>query len=146
MGPGLAEAGHRAIDDPRVETAHVFVGETEPREIADLEILDQHVAPGREIADQLPPGGLGEIHRHRLLAAIRREEVGRLAGPAPLPVAEPGRSPGARLVADSRALHLDDFGAQVGEALGGPRARECAGEIEYTEVLERTGHAFGGYT
>ena len=48
--PGLAEAGHRAIDQARIGGAEAFVVETEFGEAADLEILDQHVGARHQLS------------------------------------------------------------------------------------------------
>ena len=53
VGPGLAEAGDRAIDEPRVERAQALVVEAEFGEAADLEVLDQHVRTRRKAAHDL---------------------------------------------------------------------------------------------
>ena len=50
VGPVLPEAGHRAVDQARAFLAQARVVEPEFREPADLEILDQHVGSGRELA------------------------------------------------------------------------------------------------
>src|SRR6185436_18624291 len=136
----LTVAGHRAVDDVRPHGAHVGVRETVTGEIADPEVLDQHGTACGEITHQSLAARLREIHRDRFLPAVHRQVVRRLAGLMSRAVAEPGRSPAARLVAGLRALDLDDLGAEVGEALGGPRTREGAGEVEDADVLERTRH------
>ena len=42
-----------------------------------------------------------------------------------------GRTPAARIVAGAFALDLDDVGAEVGEHLPGPGARQDAGELDH---------------
>ena len=44
------------------------------------------------------------------------------------------RTPAARIVSRSRALHFDDVGAEVGEQLSGPRPGQDAGKFEYAEA------------
>ncbi len=74
---GLAEAGHRAIDQPRIKRREAFIVEAEFDEPADLEVLDQHVGAGRELLDDALAFGRGEIERDRALAAIGRVKIGR---------------------------------------------------------------------
>ena len=49
---GLAEAGDRAVDEAGEGGTEVGVGEAEAGHVADLEILDQHVGAGGEVAHQ----------------------------------------------------------------------------------------------
>src|SRR6185312_141102 len=75
--PGLAEAGHRAIDQPGAFALEAVVIEPELLEAADLEVLDQHVRARRELLDDaLAVGGL-EIKLDRPLAAIGAVEISR---------------------------------------------------------------------
>src|SRR5208282_6115133 len=104
--PGLAEAGHRAIDEARVEAAKPLIVEAELGESADLEVLDQDVRARREAPHDLASPLGREVGDDRALTAIARVEIGgrRLA----LGVDE-RRAPAARLVALG-ALDLDDVG------------------------------------
>ena len=80
VGPVLAEAGDRAIDQPRIVRREALVVEAVLRQAAELEILDQHVGARRELLDDaLAFLGL-EIDRDRALAAIAGEIVGGAAG------------------------------------------------------------------
>src|SRR4029079_13917037 len=97
IGPGLAEAGDRAIDQPRVLVLHAVVGEAVLVERRGLEILDQHVALPDQLANQLAPSGLGEIDRDRALVAIAGEEIGALPRRLTGRVLEKRRREGARV-------------------------------------------------
>jgi hypothetical protein len=130
---GLAEAGHRAIDEARVEAAERLIVEAELGESADLEVLNQHVRARREAPHDLATPLGREVGDDRALAAIARVEIGgRLLA---LRVDE-GRAPAARFVA-LRTLDLDDVGAQIGERLPGRRAREHARELDDAQSGER---------
>src|SRR5206468_8113055 len=47
---GLAEPGDRAVDDARIDSPQILVGEPVFCEAADLVVLEQHVALRRELA------------------------------------------------------------------------------------------------
>ncbi len=123
---GLAEAGHRAVDEPRIERLQALVVEPELLQTADLEILKEHIGARREPAHDLAPPVGGEISDNRAFAAIARVEIGGRFLPLRF---DEGRTPAARLVA-LRTLDLDDVGAEIGERLSGGRAREHARELD----------------
>jgi hypothetical protein len=50
------------------------------------------------------------------------------------------RPPGPGVVADPLALDLDHVGAEIGEDLPGPRARQNAGKLQHTQTGQRTRH------
>src|SRR6266571_1209104 len=136
----LAEPGDRAVDDARIDFPQVLVGETVFREPGDLVVLEQHVALRRERARDALALGLRDVERHRLLAAVDREEVGGLARFLSVLVLEERRTPAARIVARARPLHFDDLRAEVGKVLRCPGPGENAGEIEDSNVRERARH------
>jgi hypothetical protein len=82
------------------------------------------------------PSGLAMSSVTGFLAAIAREVVRGVGRVAAFPVLEEGRAPLARVVAAARALHLDHFGAEVGEELRAPGTGEDAGEIEDANAVE----------
>ena len=115
--PGLAEAGDRAVDEARIDRLQVVVAEAVAREVADLVVLDQHVALRGELAHDRLALRLREIDGDRLLAAVGRGEVRRLLRVPAVRVLQPRRAEGARVVAGLRALDLDHLGAEIGEVL-----------------------------
>src|SRR5581483_5815356 len=121
---GLAETGHRAIDDARIELAYIVVAEPVAREVAVLVILDQHVGALRQLARDRLSLRHRDVQRHRFLAAIGGAEIGRVARIASVAALDPRRAEGARIVAASRPLELDHLGTQIGEVLARPRAGE----------------------
>src|SRR5712671_5693839 len=140
----LAEPGDRAVDDAQIELAQVFIGEPVFCEAADLVVLDQHVRLRRERARDALALGLRDIEGHRLLAAVDRKEVRRLARLPAVLVLEEGRAPAARVVARARPLYFDDLRAEVGEVLRRPGPGEDAREIENADVRERARHGRSG--
>src|SRR5439155_202424 len=70
------------------------------RQRAGAEVLEQHVGAPGDVERQRPPARMLEVDRHRLLVAVDRHEVRRLA-------AEKRRPERARVVAARRMLQLD---------------------------------------
>src|SRR5581483_2036844 len=85
--PGLAVAGDRAEDEPRVERGERLVAEPQRVDLARAEVLDQDVARGRQPAEEVPALGRLHVEREAALVAVHAEVVGAL------PVL-PGRTPG----------------------------------------------------
>ena len=140
IGPGLAEARHRTINEARIDLREVFVAETVTRQITDLVIFEQHVALCGELAHQLLALGFGEIHGDRTLAAIGSAEVGRLFRLFAVLVFQKRRRVGTRIVAFHRTLDLDHVGAEVSEVLRRPGGGQHARHVENFDVGERAGH------
>jgi hypothetical protein len=130
----VAEPGDRQHDQPRVELVQPRDREAEAVEHAGPEVLHQHVGPlDQPCQHVLVLVGL-EVEDDRLLVAVGRHEVRRLAVVA---LAEERRPPPAAVVAGGR-LDLDDARAQVAEHHRGVRSRERAGEVEHEQVGERS--------
>ena len=110
--PGLAEA-------PLVERA-------------ELVVLDQHVGPRDQPAQDLACLRLAEIEPEAALVAVDAEIVCRLA-------ADMRWSPGAGIVA-IRRLDLDDLRAHVAERHRAQRAGQHPREIEHLDAVERACH------
>src|SRR3982075_1199072 len=139
VGAVLAEAGDRAIDQPRIVGREALVVEPEFGEPADLEILDQDVGARRQLAhDALAIVGF-EVELDRALAAIGRMVIGGVEMAA-VGRRHEGRAPAAGVVAGAPAFHLDHVGAEIGEHLAGPRPRQDAGELEHAETGQRGRH------
>ena len=119
---------------PGLILLQIVVTETIAREVADLVILDQHIALFRELAHELLAFRLRDIDRDRLLAAVRRAEIRGLARLFTLRVLQVRRRISARVIALQRPLDLDHFGAEVGEILRGPGRSEHAREIEHFDM------------
>src|SRR5262249_35123478 len=131
--------GDRAIDQPRVVRRQALVVEAELRQPAYLEVLDQHVRAGGELAHDPPALVAFEVQLDRALAAVGGVEVG---GPEMLPVGafDERWTPAARIVAGALALDLDDVGPEIGQALSGPGTGKNTGKLEHAETGQGTGH------
>ena len=70
VGPGLAEAGDRAVDEPFVLLRQPRVVEPVPRERSDLVIFDEHIGARGQPAHQFLAFGTREIDGDRLLARL----------------------------------------------------------------------------
>ena len=112
LGPVVTEAGDRQHDEARVARHQRLDAEAKPVEHAGAEVLDEHVGPVDEGEQHVAVFGGLEVEGDRLLVAVGRQEVRRLAPPL---VADEGRPPAAGVVAAARRLDLDDAGALVGE-------------------------------
>jgi hypothetical protein len=133
----VPEAGDREHHQPRVELAQPLICEPEPVHHPGPEVLHQHVGPLDQPGQDVAVGVGLEVEDQRLLVAVGRHEVRRLAR-----VAGPHerRAPAAGVVAGGR-LHLDHPGALVGQHHRGVRARQRPGQVEDEQVGERSvGH------
>ena len=130
----LPEAGDRGMDESRMRFAQRLGIEPELLEAADLEVLDNHVGFGSELAHEGRPFRSGEIDRGGLLAAIAAQEI---SGDAAVAFAVPGRAPVARIVPGARPFDLDDFGAEVAQQLGAPGSCQHAAEVEDLDAVQR---------
>ena len=119
--------------------AQLFPAETVAREVADLEILHQHVASRQQPADQRLALGGGDVDRDRTLVAIGAEIVGALGRGAVTPL-DVGRSPLARVVAGARSLDLHHVGAEIAQELGAGRTRQNPGEVQDPDPRQRLVH------
>ena len=94
-----------------------FVVDSEPFSRAGWKILQKNIRLGGQGLDDLDPLGCFEIDRDASFIAVGAEKVGAFTGSGE------GGAPVARLVANLRALHLDDVGSQVAEDHGAVRSR-----------------------
>ena len=140
IGPRLAEARDRAIDEARIERRERGIVETVLGEAAHLVVFDKDIGAFSE-----PPGhrlalGRGKIEGDRAFPPIGRHVVGPRRWSPRRPHRAGRAAPQPRVSsARARALDLDHVGAEVGQQLGRPRAGEDAAEIEHLEAGERAG-------
>src|SRR5258706_11619554 len=106
LGTLLAEAGDRAVDEPRIAGEDVIVPEAQSRHQAGPEVLDKYVGLLNEPPERLAPAVALEVERDAALIAITGQEVGAFP-------ALKRRPPVTAVVAGARLLHLDDVRAQV---------------------------------
>ncbi len=134
LGPVLAVAGDRAVDDARVDRGDSFVIEAEPRHHARPELFDHHVGLFEQRHDLGLVGRVLEVEREGLLAAVEHREVDAVGAPARL--VDP------HLLALTRPLDLDHFRAGLGEEQARHRAGQQRREIEDEDSVERSRHYF----
>src|SRR5207302_8056919 len=130
------EARQRAADDRRVRVLQRGVRQAEAgRKIAAQVVVDG-VGDAGEIAQDGLALGVGEVEGERLLAAVERLEVKRIA------VGGVGADLAGDVAADGRILDLDDLGAEVGQDL---RAERPGAELRHGQhaqpLQHRPGHA-----
>jgi len=145
IGTGLAETGHRTVDQARIVGRQTLVVETEPGEAAHLEVLDQDVGLLRQLPDDAATILAFEIAFDGALAAVGGMKIGSAEMAAVLGLDE-RRAPGAGVVADATALDLDHVGAEIGEDLARPGTGEDTGEFENAKAGQRAGRRAGNRT
>ena len=128
---GLPEAGDRAVHQPRVERAQRRGVQAVARHVADLEVLDEHVAVQGQLADHVLPLGPCDVDRDRAFVAVGAQVVRGLGAVFAVAVLQKRRAPAARVIAAVRAFDLDDVGTQVGQRLGAPRAGQHARQVQH---------------
>ena len=131
VGPLLAEAVDRDVDDVGRHRADRRLVDAEPLDHAGPEVLHQHVGAGGQPlhAARHPAGVFRSMATERLLRLRFRNEAEKPF----LPVAV-----GARVVALARLLDLDHVGALVGQDHGGPGPRQHRGQVDDANSFERS--------
>ena len=128
VGPGLAEARHRAVDDLGIDLPGVLVAEAQPRDDARPEALDDDVGLGHQLVhDGLAVGRL-EVERDRALAAVEGDGMGAVIA---LELAQ--RAAPVAL----RRLDLDDVGAVQRQQHRGMRPGHALREVEHGDAVVR---------
>ena len=118
-----AEAGHGAVDEPRIALAQCLVTEAQPIHHARAEALDEHVGAGDQLTHALEARLGLEVDLDAALAAV----------PQP-----PRRFVPERIAA--RLLDLDDLGPVVGEDHRGEVAVHPAREVHDSQSVARCCH------
>jgi len=104
--------------------------------VADLEVLEHHVAMQHQLAQQGLAFAARDVDRERALAAVGRQVIGRFLRIVALRIPGIWRTPGAGVVAGAGALDLDHVGAEVGQVLRAPGAGQHARQVEHADVAE----------
>ena len=131
----MAEAGDGAVDQLGIDRLQAFIVETVFLQTAQLEVLDQDIGLGDQLAHGLRPLRCREIDGDGTLAAVAGVVVGGGQVLAVLALDE-GWSPLAGIITFG-AFHLDDVGAEIGQHLPGPWTGEDAGEFDDTHAFQR---------
>ncbi|KAF1051459.1 MAG: hypothetical protein GAK34_01516 [Delftia tsuruhatensis] len=132
LGAAARVARDGAVHQARVQLRQLLVAQPQLLGAADLEVLDDHVAVGRQLAcDAQALFGL-QVQRDRALVAVGAVEVGGVA-------LAHAHAPVARVVAAARVLDLDDLGTQVGQRHGTHGAGQHARKIQDAHAVQRQG-------
>src|SRR5262249_55798007 len=117
--------------EPRMRRRQRRVVESELRERAGPEVLDDHVRSVDEPIENRASLEPLEVERHAFLVAVDTHEVRALA-------VHEWRTPGARVVALAGLFDFDHARAHVGEQHRAVRTRQHARQIENGDTFERT--------
>ena len=121
LGPALAVAGDRAIDQARIDRRERRMAEPEALHHARAKLLDQHIRGSQQRHQACPRAVRFEVDSDAPLAAIEQRKAGARR-------AEP-RLVGAQLVA-CRPLDLDHLRAGLGQNQAGERSGQQRAEVD----------------
>src|SRR5262249_17102182 len=139
IGPVLPETGHGAVDQPRALVAQARIVEPELRETPDLEVLDQYIGSGRELAHDPPTMLTLEVEFDGTLAAVGRVKVCRAEVCAAF-AGDKRWAPAAGVVARAATLYLDHVGPKIGQDLASPWSGQDTGKLQHTKTSQRPRH------
>src|SRR5262249_13535855 len=128
--PVLPPPRGRDVDEARVQLRQARVVELQVLHRARAQVLDQDVAPPRQLAEHLLALRSLEIERQRSLVAVQPEERRGLAADE--------RTARASLVAAVGVLDLDDVRPQVRELEGAERGSHEVAHLEHADPRERS--------
>ena len=137
VGTRLPEASDGAIDEARVFSGQILVGEAVFGHVPDLEILHHDVAFGDQPARQRLARLPRDVDGERALVAVRAEVIGAFLRILAVLGLDVGRAPFAGVVAGAGPLDLDHIGAQITQELRAGRPGQDAGEVENADTVER---------
>ncbi len=129
LGACAVVAGHRAVNQVGLEGLELGIAQAQFVGTAGLEVLNHHIELRQQVMDQLLPFRRLQVHRDGPLVAVHAVVVGglRLAD---------AHAPVAGVVAASGVLHLDDFGAEVGQHLPAQGACKHARQVQDPHAFE----------
>ena len=127
-GPGLAETGHAAIDQPREIRSEGLVFQAEFGHGAGLEVFHHHVRAGQQFLNDPPAFRVLQVDGQALLVAVEVQVSHRHSVGA--------RTEVAGAVALQR-LQLDHFRAHVAQHLRAKRPGEHLGEVQHLVTGKR---------
>ena len=117
---GLAVAGQRRIDEPRVDLPQRLVAAAQLVHHAGAEGLNHHVGLGDHLLGRRHRLGPAQVECHRLLAAVDHREQLRRQRP--------------RVVAAIRLLDLDDLGTELRQIQRAERPWQQARQVEHANA------------
>ncbi len=127
VGPDVAVARDRAVDDRGVSIVHGLPVQPVAREASRSSVLDEEVRGGEQTVDHLGCQGRAEVQGEASLPRVQREEQHRLVA-EPLGPLHPVR------ISSRRHLELHDIGTQRREHGGRVRARDETCEVEHARA------------
>ena len=130
VGPGFAEPGDRAMDQPGIGGLERLLPQSELGHDAGPIILEQDVGAGEELEQDGTARLRAQVELDAALAAVVGDEIR-----AVLPAAEI-----AERIAALRMLDLDHVGAEIGEHHAGERRRDHRAQLDHVHALEDIGH------
>ena len=132
---GLAKTSHAAINQAGVDDQQAGGVQTIAGHIAHLEVFNEHIAMGHQLAHQSLTFGLGYVAGDGAFVAVGAQVISRIGGVLALCVGQEGRAPAAGVVTQARLFNLDDIGPQVGQGLGAPRPSQHTGEVKNADAV-----------
>jgi hypothetical protein len=130
---GLAEAGHRAGDDARIDEGERGVVDAQPLGDADAEVVEHHIGLAHQVQEHRLAGRRLEVDAHALLVAVEREVVGPHAVAGVVRVVFQ-QAPGA--FAAGRRFDLDGARAEVGQQHGAVGTGQHVRQVQDGDVFE----------
>jgi len=127
IGPVLAEARDAGIDQARIDRAHGFVIDAEPRLDVGPEILDQHIGLGHQPLQHGDAVRMLEVERQAALVALQILEIRAVARAAH----------GLAAFLAGRRFDLDDPRPPIGQLAYRGRAGPDPGQVQDCEPRER---------
>ncbi len=138
LGPVLAIAADRAVDEAGVLLAHPLIADAQTVEHAGAEGLEHDVVLAHEAQQRLTAPLALEVQADRALVAVQRQEQ-RRGGRRVGALVEGGRP--ADVVAHARVLDLQHVRSEVRQQQRAEAPRQQPREVEHPDPLQREAHA-----
>ena len=132
---GRPETRDRAIDQLRVDPAHLVMAKALSLDHAGAEILDQHIGVADDVHQQGAVGGVAQIGGQAFLAAIDGVKQRVFARHRIRDIEAPTG------IARAGALDLDHPRAQIGQFQPGKWTREILRDLKNGDAFQRACHA-----
>ena len=130
IGSGVAITHQADVDEPRIDLAHVIVGELEAAHGRRSRIGDENIGTFTELQQRLARRRLLHVENDAALVAIELQIKRAHIGAA-------GRADALAHEVALRRFDLDHIGAVVGKNLRGVRAGDHRREVEDAQPLQR---------
>ena len=124
-----AEARYGAIDDGRIERAHIFIGKAHAIDDTGAEVVNHHIGVFEHVAHYGETLFALEVEDDAALVAVQRQERRRFAF-------DEGRPVPARVITAVGLLNLNDISAHVCEQHCAEWTCENLAEVDHLDVLK----------